>query len=148
VNDDHTAITGEMDVHLEALRSRRECLPERLQRVFGRMRRVATMPDDGPAIRIEKRVHANSCPLPAINRRPCAARQLMADGRRPVAAVQNAYCKRVISIRPISGVPMNVMRLLFVMFVPVIDQVTFWPGTGSRQLKFASRNALTGTSPT
>src|SRR6185369_5145511 len=65
------------------------------------------------------------------------------------ALTQNVwYCTRVMMSRPMSGVPMNVTRLLFRMFVPVIDHVTLRPGNGSRQLNWASMNAFTGTLPT
>ena len=72
----------------------------------------------------------------------------LADMRADRPVRQKRYCNLVINNRPISGVPMKVIRLLFVRFVPDTDKVTFCPGNGSRQLALASRKAFTGTVPT
>jgi len=59
VHHHRDAVGREAHVELDALGAAGERLPERLHGVLGRVRRVAAVPNDRSAVRIEKRMHAD-----------------------------------------------------------------------------------------
>ena len=56
MNDDDVAIGTEVNIELECIDSDLHCLTKRLQRVFGRVRGVPSMSDEGPCVEVEEGV--------------------------------------------------------------------------------------------